>query len=109
MYIEIDNIYYFNMATILLDMLMEALLPGTFGKDYDVETFIGRANRYFNASEIRKTMRSVGDRSDLQRPQRQIQSDRKIQQKLSLGIHQEADVGTGDGRRIQLSKTERRC
>jgi len=50
--LEVDNINYSNMATTPRDMLIETLHPGTFGKDDDVETFIARANLYFDASGI---------------------------------------------------------
>ena len=48
-----------NMATTPRDMLIEALHPGIFGRNEDLETFITKATRYFDASGITKTMRSI--------------------------------------------------
>jgi len=48
-----------NMATTLRNILIEALHPGMFEKDDDVKTFTARANRYFDASGIQKTIRGV--------------------------------------------------
>jgi len=56
---EVDNINYSNMVTTPRDMLIEAIHPGMFGKDDDVETFIPRVNDYLDASGIQKTMRGV--------------------------------------------------
>jgi len=53
------GINYANMATTPRDILIEALHPGTFQKDDDVEIFISKTNRYFDASGIQKTMRGV--------------------------------------------------
>ena len=59
MEIEVNNINCSNMATAPRDLLIEVLHPVTFGKDDDVETFISRTNRYFDASGILKTMSGV--------------------------------------------------
>ena len=56
---ESNGINYSNMATTSRDILIEALRPGTFQKDDDVEIFISRTNKYFDASGIQKTMRGV--------------------------------------------------
>ena len=48
-----------NMATTPRDMLIEALHPGIFTKGDDVEIFISRCTRYFEASGIHKSMRSI--------------------------------------------------
>jgi len=47
------------MATTPRDILIEALHPGIFQKEDDVESFISRTNRYFDALGIQKTMRGI--------------------------------------------------
>ena len=48
-----------NMATTPRDMLVEALHPGIFCRNEDLEDFIMKATRYFDASGITKPMRSI--------------------------------------------------
>jgi len=48
-----------NMATTPRDMLVEALHPGIFEKGDDVEAFIIKAARFFDASGTNKTMRGL--------------------------------------------------
>ena len=48
-----------NMATKPRDMLIESLHPGNLGQGNDVETFIVKATRYFDAPRISKAMRSI--------------------------------------------------
>ena len=40
-----------NMATTPRDMLVEALHPGFFWRNEDLEDFITKATRYFDSSE----------------------------------------------------------
>ena len=47
------------MATTPRDMLIEALHPGVFRGEEDVEAFIQRSTRYFDASGIQKPMRTI--------------------------------------------------
>ena len=47
------------MATTPRDMLVEALHPGDFGQNEDLEAYITKTTRYFNASGITKPMRSI--------------------------------------------------
>ena len=48
-----------NIATTPRDMLIEALYRELFRRNEDLETFITMATRYFDASRITKTMRSI--------------------------------------------------
>jgi hypothetical protein len=54
-----DGVNLANMATTPRDMLIEALHPGIYTKDDDVEKFISKCTRYFDASGIQKSMRSL--------------------------------------------------
>ena len=48
-----------NIATTPRDMLVEALHPGVFSRNEDLENFITKTTRYFDASGITKPMRSI--------------------------------------------------
>ena len=48
-----------NMATAPRDMLIAALHHGIFNKNDDVEVFISKCNKYFDASGIVKSARSL--------------------------------------------------
>jgi len=48
-----------NMVTTLSDMLIQALHPGIFTKGNDIKIFISRCTRYFEASGIHKSVRSI--------------------------------------------------
>ena len=48
-----------DMAIAPRDMLIAALLLGIFSKNEDVKIFISKCNKYFNASGILKSAKSL--------------------------------------------------
>ena len=57
--IHTDVLVTSNMASAPRDMLIAALHPGFFSKNDDVEAFISKCNKYFDASGTHKSARSL--------------------------------------------------
>jgi len=56
---EVNNTNYANITITPRDILVEAVHPGIFEKNDDIEAFIMKTNRYFGVSGIQKTIRSL--------------------------------------------------